>query len=394
MLTSLSHAALTLTLLALRSADPFPYPLSEAERSRDAHAHELRAHVYRLASKEFLGRGGPGAARASRHVAAAFKALDLKPAFGDSYYQNIPHPPADGVKKAGFAGRNVAAIIPGGDPKLKGEWVVLSAHFDHLGVKDGVLYPGADDNASGVAALLEIAEWFALGKEKPRRTLVLVSFDREETGLLGSKHFAAKPPLPLPQLKAFLTADMLGRSMAGVMDEYVFALGGETAAHFRKVLDEVAPAKGVKVGRVGADLIGTRSDYGPFRDLKVPFLFFSTGPHPDYHRPTDTPDRIDYARLEKITRWVAAVTWRLANDDAVPVWEGKPAPSLAEAAVVRELLTRILNHPDAGLTKGQRELLTGVNKRLGGMVERGKVTEEEREWLVQIARLLMGSLFS
>lgn len=394
MLTSITHGALTLLALALRSADPFPHLLAEAELSRDIHAHELRAHVHRLASKEFLGRGGPGAARASRHIATAFKNLNLKPAFGDSYYQSIPHPPADGVKKQGFVGRNVAAIIPGADPKLKDEWIVLSAHFDHLGVKDGVLYPGADDNASGVAMLLEVAEWFALSKEKPRRTVVLVSFDREETGLLGSKHFAAKPPLPFKQLKAFLTADMLGRSMGGVMDEYVFALGGETAAHFRKVLDEVAPAKGVKVGRVGADLIGTRSDYGPFRDLKVPFLFFSTGPHPDYHKPTDTPDKIDYARLEKISRWIAAVTWRLASDDAAAVWEGKPAPSLAEATVIRELLTRILNHPDAGLTKGQRELLTSVNKRLTGIVDRGKVTEEERQWLVQIARVLMGSLFS
>src|SRR5438105_2865836 len=193
--------------------------MSEPALSEAIGAHELRAHVYRLASPDFLGRRGVGAARASRHIAEAFQRLRLKPAFGDSYFQPIPWLLAqDQNQKDSFIGRNVGAVLPGTDPDLKDEWVVLSAHFDHLGVKDGVLYPGADDNASGVAMLLEVAERFALQKVKPRRTIVFVAFDQEEAGLIGSRHFASHPPRDLKKLKVFLTADMLGRSMANLMD--------------------------------------------------------------------------------------------------------------------------------------------------------------------------------
>ena len=241
------------TLAYLAGAAMFallPSAAAEAELSADIHAHELRAHVYRLASPEFLGRSGAGAARASRHLADAFRRLGLKPAFGGSYFQPIPA--AEGA--TGFVGRNVAAVLPGADPALKGQWVLLGAHYDHLGKRGGVLYPGADDNATGVAMLLEVAEHFALCGQRPRRTLVFAAFDREEAGLLGSKHFAGRPPLPLAGLKAVLTADMLGRSMANVMDEYVFVLGSECSP------GEKSPSSGVSA-------IGTVSCTGSRREV-------------------------------------------------------------------------------------------------------------------------------
>src|SRR5713101_24123 len=207
--------ACTLALRLFPDLDPFA---AEMELSEDITVAELKAHVYRLASPEFLGRKGPGAARTARHLAAAFERLKLEPAFGDSYFQPIPWLLADDDHKDSFIGRNVGAVLPGSDPKLKDEWVLLSAHFDHLGKDGDKLYPGADDNASGVAMLLEVAERFALQKEKPRRTIMFVAFDQEETGLQGSTHFAAHPPRDVLKLKAFITADMLGRSMANVMD--------------------------------------------------------------------------------------------------------------------------------------------------------------------------------
>ena len=100
---------------------------AETELSPDIHTQELRAHVYRLASPEFLGRRGAGAARASRHLAEAFTRLKLKPAFGESYYQSIPSLLTEGTSKASVIGRNVGAILPGSDPKLKDEWILLSA---------------------------------------------------------------------------------------------------------------------------------------------------------------------------------------------------------------------------------------------------------------------------
>jgi hypothetical protein len=309
---------LALTLALSPAADPFPFAEAEAELSVAIGVEELKAHVYRLASPEFQGRLGLGAARTSRHLAAAFERLHLRPAFGPSYFQPIPWLLADDQhRQDSFIGRNVGAVLPGSDPRLKDEWILLCAHFDHLGKDGDRLYPGADDNASGVAMLLEVAERFALQKEQPRRTILFVAFDQEESGLLGSRHFANHPPRELKQLKACLTADMLGRSMANLMDEYVFALGSENSPRLRQLLKEVRPEAGLKVGRVGADLIGTRSDYGPFRDRRIPFLFFSTGQHPDYHQPTDLPETLNYDRMADLVAATAAAlrTTRQPADD-------------------------------------------------------------------------------
>jgi hypothetical protein len=368
---------------------------AESELSPEIHTYELRAHVSRLASPEFLGRRGPGAARTARHLAEAFKRLDLKPAFGDSYYQPIPSLLTEGTSKASVIGRNVGAILPGSDPKLKDEWIILSAHFDHLGQRDGALYPGADDNASGVAMLLEVAEYFALSEQKPRRTLAFISFDQEETGLRGSTYFAAHPPLPFRKLKAFLTADMLGRSMANVMDEYLFVLGSEHSTRLRKLVEEVSPPQALQVGRLGADLVGTRSDYGPFRDRDVPFLFFSTGQHPDYHSPRDLPERIDYEKLRRGSVYIRDLTRRLADDDEAPSWNDKPlSPDLDEIRTVAVLVGRVLQRQDLyPLSEKKRELVQSVQQRLTKILESGKVAGADRTWLLWNARLLLVTVF-
>jgi hypothetical protein len=388
-------------LLALvhESAGPADGPTSpfaaEEELSEDITAAELKAHVYRLASPEFLGRRGPGAARASQHIADAFKRLKLEPAFGNSYFQPIPWLLAEDDKRDdSFVGRNVVAVLPGSDPKLKDEWVCLSAHFDHLGKNGDLLYPGADDNGSGVAMLLEVAERFALQKKKPRRTVVFAAFDLEEAGLQGSTHFATRPPRDFQKLKAFLTADMIGRSMANLMDEYVFCLGSETAPGLRKLVDETKPGGGLKIGRLGADLVGTRSDYGPFRDRRVPFLFFSTGQHPDYHRTSDVPDKIDYQKLRNISLWISDLTFRLADDADPPVWaEDPPRLDMEEVRTVQVLVARALDKKNYPLTEQQRETVKGVRDKLDGIIQRGKITTAERTWLLWAARSLLVSVF-
>src|SRR5262249_32026784 len=147
-----------------------------------------------------------------------------------------------------------------------------------------------------------------------------------EAGLLGSSYFAANPPRDYSKLKASLTADMLGRSMLNVMDEYVFVLGSESSAQLRTLVNTVQPDKGLKIGRLGTDLIGTRSDYGPFRDKRTPFLFFSTGTHPDYHQPTDLPERLDYDKMRRISLWISDLTWHLASEHEAPTWATKGLP--------------------------------------------------------------------
>jgi hypothetical protein len=387
-----------LALAFALGADPTPVidEKAEAELSEEIRADELKAHVYRLASPEFKGRRGPGAARAARHIAAAFEKLKLKPAFGDSYFQPIPWLPAenkDGEKS--FIGTNVAAVLEGSDPKLKDEWIVLSCHLDHLGVSGKAMYPGADDNASGCAMVLEVAERFALQKAKPKRTIMFVAFDQEESGLLGSTHFAAHPPREVRKLKTFMTADMIGRSMGDVMDEYVFALGSESSPELRKLIEEHAPKDGLKIGRVGTDIIGTRSDYGPFRDRGVPFLFFSTGMHPDYHTPRDTPDKIDYAKMVRICNWIHELTSTLADTDAPPTWaKGGLGPDIEEVRTIRTMLTRILDKPGVvALNDSQKKLIKTTLDKLQAILDRGTYTKAERSTLLWTARLLMATVF-
>lgn len=383
----------SLALALVLGAEPKIDEKAEAELSVEIRREELKAHVDRLSSAEFLGRRGPGAARAARHIAEAFARLNLKPAFDGSYLQRIPwRADKDG---GSFVGQNVAAVLPGDDPTLAAEWIVLSAHLDHLGVQGSTVYPGADDNASGCAMLLEVAERFALRGTKPRRTIVFVAFDQEESGLLGSTHFAAHPPMEFRKLRAFLTADMIGRSMADVMHEYVFALGSEQSPELRRLLEQVAPPDGLKVGRVGADFIGTRSDYGPFRDRRIPFLFFSTGTHADYHTPQDTPDRIDADKLHKISQWIYDLTARLTDTDIAPTWakEGLP-PDLDEVRTIALLLSRVLENPVLfALSESQATLVKSTVEKLRRILDRGTYTKAERTTLLWTARLLMATLF-
>jgi hypothetical protein len=127
----------------------------------------------------------------------------------------------------------------------------------------------------------------------------------------------------------------------------------------------------------------------------VPFLFFSTGQHPDYHKPTDLPDRIDYAKLRRACLLINELTGRLANDDEAPAWDenGLP-PDLDEVRVVHELVKRVLAKPEQyPLSKGQHDLVAGVDDRLGGILKRGQVTGDERNWLIWTARLLLTTVF-
>jgi len=390
----------TLALALALAADPFPYAAAEAELSEAITPAELQAHVYRLASPEFRGRRGPGAARTAQHVADLFKRAGLPPAFGDSYFQDIPWLLGNGDHgNPSFVGRNVAAVLPGSDPALKDEWIVPSAHYDHLGERGLTIYPGADDNASGVAMLVEVAEAFALARQKPKRTIVFVAFDLEEQALQGSTHFAVHPPRPFDKLKAFLTADLIGRSMGNVMDECVYVLGSESSPGLRRLVTDVKPESGLSIGRLGADLVGgtrfvARSDYGPFRDRRVPFLFFTTGVHPDYHKPTDLPERVDYAKLARISRWIRDLTRRLADEPAAPAWAPLAAPDLDEARAVLALLERTLERPETvRISAEQRAGVESARDRLMGIVSRGTITPAERAWLVSTSRQVLLTIF-
>lgn len=219
--------------------------------------------------------------------------------------------------------QNVVGIIPATDPALASEYIVLGAHYDHLGYGGdssmdpqgtGKIHPGADDNASGVQAVLHIAERIqAMGGN--HRNLLVVFFTAEEVGLLGSKAFTESLPLPEgAQLTAMLNLDMVGR----LSNNRLTALALRSSPGFTALVDEVNKEHGFELLK-GDSGFGS-SDHASFLQIKVPSLFFTTGTHPDYHRPSDTADKINIAGLERVENFVTEV-WRRLDQGSRPAFD-------------------------------------------------------------------------
>jgi hypothetical protein len=222
---------------------------------------------------------------------------------------------------------NVVAVLPGSDPELRDEYVAIGCHLDHLGISaDGTIHPGADDDGSGSAGLMAIAQAFAKNGTRPKRSVLLMAFCGEERGLIGSGYFAANPTVPLASIVAELQIDMIGR------DE---EKGDETAADNVNCLHLVGSQKlsddlhqlCLRLNDERAQFalewdeegVFYRSDHWNFAREGVPIAFFFTGFHPDYHRPTDTADKINYAKLRRIAMYVYDIGFELGNADARPL---------------------------------------------------------------------------
>ncbi|HEX9189592.1 MAG TPA: M20/M25/M40 family metallo-hydrolase, partial [Vicinamibacteria bacterium] len=266
----------------------------------------LQDHVAWLSASEREGRGigTKGKDAAADYVAAAFKAIGLQPG-GDAgtYFQSFPSPKSPTGAPATL--RNVVGVLPGSKPEWAGQSALLTAHYDHLGLgwpdvrKDdhGKVHPGADDNASGVAVMLELAKALASG-EKPRRTIVFVAFDGEEAGLLGSKHYVEHPRFPLDKTIGVINIDTVGR----LFDKKVSVIATGTASEWPHIFRGAGFVTGVE-GRMIPDALES-SDQKSFIDKGVPAVQVFTDPHPDYHRPGDTADRVDGPGLVKVATFV------------------------------------------------------------------------------------------
>ena len=264
---------------------------------------------------------------------------------------------------------NVVGILPGRDPALGEEAVVIGAHYDHLGrggeaslAPDafGTIHPGADDNASGTAVLIGLARAFAAAGGA-RRTLVFAAFAGEEMGLLGSSFYTRNPPLPLEKAAAMLNLDMVGRLREGK----VLVGGVESAQEWPGILRAAARGLGLNLVMRG-DAYGP-SDHTPFALKERPVLFFFTGPHSDYHRPSDTADKINVAGLGQVATLVYRTAATVAGEPAPPAFvraTGRP-PAAREGRGYGPYFGSI---PDFGATEAQGVLLGGV--RPGSPAER------------------------
>jgi len=282
--------------------------------------------VQALAADDMQGRatGTEGAAAARLHILQRFTDIGVQPAYG-----RFQAPFAfDTDEGARLEGVNLVGQIPGREP---GPVLLVMAHYDHLGVKDGEIFNGADDNASGVAGLLAIAESFAA--EPPRHTVVFAVLDAEELRLAGAKALAANPPVPLSQIALAINLDMISKSDKGEL----YAAG---AAHFpwlKPRLDALAGQAPVtlKLGHDGPPWTGhddwsDASDHGALGAAGVPWVYFGVEDHPEYHQPTDDAGSIPKAFFSGAVATVVMAARRFDADlsllaDAAP----RPSPAAA-----------------------------------------------------------------
>lgn len=222
---------------------------------------------------------------------------------------------------------NIMAYIEGSGEELKEEIVVISAHYDHLGKRGNEIYNGADDNGSGSTALIELAQAYAQAKENgngPRRSILLMWLTGEEKGLLGSAYYVENPIFPLENTIIDVNVDMIGRVDEAHKDnpEYIYVIGADRLSSELHEINEEANKKYTKIeldytynAEDDPNRYYYRSDHYNFAELGIPAIFFFSGVHDDYHKITDTVDKIQFEKMEKIARLVFHTSWELANRD-------------------------------------------------------------------------------
>ena len=365
--------------MAAQSADPprvwpdeGPFSWTPRPTQPGIVADDLRTHVYQLAADSMAGRaaGTRGNFMATTYVAAVFERLGLRPAGeGGTFFQSVP---VDGADPR-YPARNVIAVLPGSDPALRGQYVLVGAHNDHEGLLEQALdhdamrafnrvmrpqgandrpgqptpeqqaridsliaharsirpprpdtvMNGADDDASGTGVLLEIAERFATGPA-PRRSIIFISHAAEEAGLVGSRYFTDNPTLPLDSIVAAHNMDMLGNG--GVEDvrfggpAQVQMLGARRlSAEFGDMIDSLNAVREETMAidyywdRTNALNRFCRSDQVSYFRRTIPVTYFSTGYSMDYHMPTDEPQYIDYEHSARVGRFVHEIMSAVAN---------------------------------------------------------------------------------
>ncbi|MBK0368495.1 M28 family peptidase [Flavobacterium agrisoli] len=290
-------------------------------------ASDLKKHLYIIASDEMEGRetGSEGQKKAGKYMIEQYQKNAISyPKGADSFYQPIPASYLNAKRNLNLQdSENIWAYIEGNEKP--NEVVVISAHYDHVGVKNGEVYNGADDDGSGTVALLEIAKAFAKAKKDgngPKRSILFLHVTGEEHGLHGSRYYSEHPLFPLENTVADVNIDMIGRRDVehANTNNYVYVIG---ANRLSSDLHNIVVNQNEKYTHLNLDFkfnepndpnrFYERSDHYNFAKHGIPSVFLFNGVHADYHKSTDTPDKIEYDALEKRAQLAFAVVWELAN---------------------------------------------------------------------------------
>lgn len=332
----ISLAAVALSALSLSAKSPKTPQITPKQKGYETiNRITAEGHIGFLAADELAGReaGYPSGRIATAYIEAYFRTLGLEPWNGESYRQPFEayrkerqkkgrytvHPDSIALLKKEVHQRlpltNVMARIEGKNPN---EIVVMGAHYDHLGVDplldSDKIYNGADDNASGVSAVLQIARAFLESGVKPERTIIFALWDGEEKGLLGSEHFVLTYP-DLSKIKGYINFDMIGRNNNEAKPKHVVYFYTEAHPAFGEWLKNDVEKYGLQLEpnyRPWDRPIGG-GDNGSFAKRDIPIIWYHTDGHPDYHQPSDHADRINYEKVVEITRAAYLNLWNMAN---------------------------------------------------------------------------------
>lgn len=278
----------------------------------------LKDHVCLLASPALKGREPKtlGSQRARQYIMDRFEECGLKP-WGEQDSYELPFE----------TGTNVVGVLPGTDPALAEKFVLVAAHYDHLGMRDGKIHPGATDNASGVAAVLELARQLSQARPGPRRPIAFCAFNSEEIGLLGAQAFTERVDFRKGRIAAMVNIDMLGHETADDEGHLLLELASKGVSRVQQPLREAAGLEGIKLLPIPDSAGGMSSDHAVFQDVGIPYLFFCCGVFEGMHEPTDTADRLNYANMQHDVAVILAGVRSLADqpEKVRPRMDGVPA---------------------------------------------------------------------
>jgi len=296
-------------------------------------ATDLKTYLTIVASDAMEGRetGSPGQKKAGEYLIDHYKAEGISfPKGATEYYQRIPASFLNAIRNDHLLdSENIWAYIEGSEKP--DEVIVVSAHYDHIGVKNGEVYNGADDDGSGTVALLEIAQAFAQAKKEghgPKRSILFLHVTGEEHGLLGSSFYSQNPLFPLANTIADVNIDMIGRhdEFHNDSSNYTYIIGSDYLSSDLYTICEAANTNYTKLfldykynDRTDSNRFYYRSDHYNFAKNGIPSVFLFTGVHADYHKATDEVDKIEFDALSKRTQLAFAIVWELANRENRPV---------------------------------------------------------------------------
>ena len=293
----------------------------------------LKTNLYVIASDEMEGRdtGSKGQKKAGDYLISQYTKAGISfPEGAADYYQRIPSASLSSRRNGNLPdSENVWAYIKGSEKPE--EVLVISAHYDHIGIENGAIYHGADDDGSGTVAVLEIAKAFQKAKEEghgPKRSILFLHVTGEEHGLLGSKYYSENPLFPIANTITDINIDMIGRrdDLHKDSNNYVYVIGSDYLSSDLYTICEEANKNFININldytfndRNDPNRFYYRSDHYNFAKKGIPSVFLFNGVHVDYHKPTDTPDKIEYDALAKRAQLAFVIAWELANRDNRPV---------------------------------------------------------------------------